>query len=62
VVRSPSGFERRFNPALQHRSRADFVEFVLEGLPPRPEAFAENRRRNLHDSKTAITSSSSTSV
>jgi glyoxylase-like metal-dependent hydrolase (beta-lactamase superfamily II) len=44
---STIGFERRFNPALQRRSRADFVEFVLEGQPPLPEAFAENRRRNL---------------
>jgi hydroxyacylglutathione hydrolase len=44
---STIGFERRFNPALQRGSKADFVEFVLEGLPPQPEAFAENRRRNL---------------
>jgi glyoxylase-like metal-dependent hydrolase (beta-lactamase superfamily II) len=44
---STIGFERRFNPALQRTSKADFVEFVLEGLPPQPEAFAENRRRNL---------------
>jgi hydroxyacylglutathione hydrolase len=44
---STIGFERRFNPALQRRSKADFVEFVLEGQPPQPEAFAANRRRNL---------------
>ena len=44
---STIGFERRFNPALQRVSKTDFVEFVLEGLPPQPEAFAENRRRNL---------------
>jgi glyoxylase-like metal-dependent hydrolase (beta-lactamase superfamily II) len=41
------GFERRFNPALQFTSRAAFVEFVLADLPPQPETFAENRRRNL---------------
>ena len=41
------GFERRFNPALQQTSRADFVRFVLADLPPQPPAFAENRRRNL---------------
>jgi hydroxyacylglutathione hydrolase len=41
------GFERRFNPALQETSRADFVRFVLADLPPQPPAFAENRRRNL---------------
>jgi len=41
------GFERRFNPALQFASRAQFVEFVLADLPPQPEAFADNRRRNL---------------
>ncbi|MGH7277262.1 MAG: MBL fold metallo-hydrolase [Candidatus Rokuibacteriota bacterium] len=44
---STIGFERRFNPALQQRSRADFVGFVLADLPPQPEVFAENRRRNL---------------
>jgi hydroxyacylglutathione hydrolase len=44
---STIGFERRFNPALQARSRAEFVDFVLADLPPQPDAFAENRRRNL---------------
>jgi hydroxyacylglutathione hydrolase len=44
---STIGFERRFNPALQARSRAEFVDFVLADLPAQPEAFAENRRRNL---------------
>jgi hydroxyacylglutathione hydrolase len=44
---STIGFERRFNPALQARSRAEFVDFVLADLPPQPEAFAENRRRNV---------------
>ena len=44
---STIGFERRFNPALQAKSRAEFVHFVLAGLPPQPDIFAENRRRNL---------------
>ena len=44
---STIGFERRFNPALQFRSPRDFVEFVFADLPPQPEHFAENRRRNL---------------
>ncbi len=44
---STIGFERRFNPALRARSRAEFVDFVLADLPPQPEVFAENRRRNL---------------
>jgi hydroxyacylglutathione hydrolase len=44
---STVGFERRFNPALQQRSKADFVQFVLADLPPQPAAFAETRRRNL---------------
>jgi len=44
---STIGFERRFNPALQARSKDEFVEFVLADLPPQPAAFAENRRRNL---------------
>ena len=41
------GFERRFNPALQFASKAEFVQWVLTDLPPQPPAFAENRRRNL---------------
>ena len=44
---STIGFERRFNPALRLTDSAEFVRFVLEDLPPQPEAFAENRRRNL---------------
>jgi len=44
---STIGFERRFNPALQFTSKAEFVRFVLADLPPQPEAFALNRRRNL---------------
>jgi hydroxyacylglutathione hydrolase len=44
---STIGFERRFNPALQFTSKAEFVQFVLADLPPQPESFAENRRRNL---------------
>jgi hydroxyacylglutathione hydrolase len=44
---STIGFERRFNPALRAASRAEFVDFVLADLPPQPETFAENRRRNL---------------
>jgi len=44
---STIGFERRFNPALQFPSRAEFVRFVLADLPPQPEAFAEHRRQNL---------------
>jgi glyoxylase-like metal-dependent hydrolase (beta-lactamase superfamily II) len=44
---STIGFERRFNPGLQHRDRQDFVRFVLAELPPQPPQFAENRRINL---------------
>ena len=44
---STIGFERLFNPALQFHSKEEFVDFVLADLPPQPEAFAENRRRNL---------------
>lgn len=44
---STIGFERRFNPALQHGSREAFVRFVLSDLPPQPPQFAENRRINL---------------
>jgi glyoxylase-like metal-dependent hydrolase (beta-lactamase superfamily II) len=44
---STLAFERRYNPALQIATKAEFVEFVLTDLPPQPETFAENRRRNL---------------
>src|SRR5216117_2055932 len=44
---STIGFERRFNPALQFTSKAEFLRFVLADLPPQPEVFALNRRRNL---------------
>jgi glyoxylase-like metal-dependent hydrolase (beta-lactamase superfamily II) len=44
---STIGFERRFNPALQLAAPDDFVRYVLAELPPQPETFAENRRRNL---------------
>jgi glyoxylase-like metal-dependent hydrolase (beta-lactamase superfamily II) len=41
------GFERRFNPALQVTTKAEFVELVLADLPPQPASFADTRRRNL---------------
>ena len=44
---SSIGFERRFNPALQLRSKDDFVRFVLADLAPEPAEFAPNRRKNL---------------
>lgn len=44
---STIGFERRFNPAFRHDSKAAFVEFLMEGVPPKPAAFetivAKNR-------------------
>jgi glyoxylase-like metal-dependent hydrolase (beta-lactamase superfamily II)/rhodanese-related sulfurtransferase len=36
---STIGFERRFNPALQFDSRARFVSFLMEGIPPKPASF-----------------------
>jgi glyoxylase-like metal-dependent hydrolase (beta-lactamase superfamily II) len=33
---SSIGFERRHNPALQHRRAADFVKALLEDVPPPP--------------------------
>jgi glyoxylase-like metal-dependent hydrolase (beta-lactamase superfamily II) len=48
---STIGFERRFNPALQPRTREEFVAFMLEDLPARParhtELLAANRRGGL---------------
>ncbi len=44
---STIGFERRFNAALQARSREEFVERLMTGLPPKPPSFesivAKNR-------------------
>ncbi len=44
---STIGFERRFNPALQVRSKDEFIEAIMRGLPPKPPSFetivAKNR-------------------
>jgi hydroxyacylglutathione hydrolase len=44
---STIGFERRFNPALRFDSKAAFVEYLMDGVPPKPAAFetivAKNR-------------------
>jgi hydroxyacylglutathione hydrolase len=43
---STIGFERRFNAALQPRSRDEFVAFMTTDLPPQPEEFQRIRRVN----------------
>ena len=43
---STIGFERRFNPALRPRGRAEFVAFMLEDLPPPPEEHERIRQAN----------------
>ena len=43
---STIGFERRWNPALQPRSRQQFVAFMLEELPPPPPEHAAIRQFN----------------
>src|SRR5216110_4049243 len=44
---STIGFERRFNEALQFRDKARFVDFLMQGVPPKPPSFdtivAKNR-------------------
>ncbi|HZF04228.1 MAG TPA: rhodanese-like domain-containing protein [Patescibacteria group bacterium] len=44
---STIGFERRFNPAFRFDEKARFVDFIMEGAPPKPAAFemivAKNR-------------------
>jgi glyoxylase-like metal-dependent hydrolase (beta-lactamase superfamily II) len=45
---STIGFERRFNAALQPRSRTDFIAFMLSDLPPAPERHREIRQANRH--------------
>jgi len=36
---STIGFERRFNPALRVKSKAEFVQLLMAGLPPKPPSF-----------------------
>lgn len=44
---STVGYERRFNPAIQHAgSEADFVGYILDGQPEPPMYFADMKRLN----------------
>jgi hydroxyacylglutathione hydrolase len=43
---STIGFERRFNPALQLRDRAAFVDFLMRDLPPKPPSFEKIVNKN----------------
>lgn len=36
---STIGFERRFNPSLQVKSKAEFVQRLMADLPPKPSSF-----------------------
>jgi glyoxylase-like metal-dependent hydrolase (beta-lactamase superfamily II) len=44
---STIGFERRFNPALQHTERDAFVAFVQKDQTPAPTEFAQIRQTNM---------------
>src|SRR5437667_413645 len=44
---STIGFERRFNPALRARSKAEFVDLLMAGLPPKPPSFQTIVGKNL---------------
>ena len=44
---STLGFERRFNPSLQFRTRVEFVAFVRQNLPVQPPRFHKVRQFNL---------------
>jgi glyoxylase-like metal-dependent hydrolase (beta-lactamase superfamily II)/rhodanese-related sulfurtransferase len=44
---STIGFERRFNPSLQAKSKAEFVESVMADLPVQPPRFNQVRKFNL---------------
>ncbi len=44
---STLGYEKRFNPALQVKSRKEFVEFVMADLPVQPPRFQKVRQYNL---------------
>jgi hydroxyacylglutathione hydrolase len=42
------GYERRFNPALQKKTKEEFVEFVLAGDPAIPTYYRRMRPANQH--------------
>lgn len=44
---STIGFERRFNPALQHTDREAFITFVQQNQIPAPSEFAAIRQANI---------------
>lgn len=44
---STLGFERRYNPGLRPRTRAEFGAFMRENVPPRPENADAIRASNL---------------
>ncbi len=44
---STIGFERRFNPALQHTDRDAFIHYVQQNQTPAPAEFATIRRNNM---------------
>ncbi len=44
---STIGFERRFNPALQHSNREEFIVFVQQNQTPAPSEFAIIRQKNM---------------
>jgi glyoxylase-like metal-dependent hydrolase (beta-lactamase superfamily II) len=44
---STIGFERRFNPALQHTDKESFIAFVRKNQIPAPPEFAHIRQANL---------------
>ncbi|MEB1809749.1 MAG: MBL fold metallo-hydrolase [Bacillaceae bacterium] len=43
---STIGFERKFNRALQFTNKQEFVQFMTEDVPPRPENFLRMRTTN----------------
>jgi hydroxyacylglutathione hydrolase len=43
---STIGFERKFNPSLQVKSKKEFVEFVMADLPVQPPRFQKVRQYN----------------
>ncbi|HLF13593.1 MAG TPA: MBL fold metallo-hydrolase [Bacteroidota bacterium] len=44
---STIGFERRFNPSLRAKSKAEFVDLVMADLPVQPPRFQKVRQFNL---------------
>jgi hydroxyacylglutathione hydrolase len=48
---SAIGYERSFNPFLQHENKEDFIEYALSSAPPEPRYYRRTKKLNAHGPK-----------